>query len=80
VRALWRSVAKTPQYGALPLTVITAEGASEARHQADALLARRSSRGRHVVAPDSGHWVPLDALRVVIDVIIEMVREIRGSR
>ena len=66
--------------GALPLAVITAEGASEARQRADALLARRSSRGRHVVAPDSGHWVPLDAPQVVIDVISQMVLEIRAAR
>lgn len=70
----------TAAYGALPLAVITAEGASEARHRADALLARRSSRGRHVVALDSGHWVPLDAPQVVIDVISQLVLEIRAAR
>ena len=69
----------TAAYGALPLSVITARGASESRRQADALLSRRSNHGRHVLAPDSGHWVPLDAPQVVIDVITEMVREIRAA-
>lgn len=66
-------------YGDLPLAVITAEGASEARRRADARLAQRSRRGRHVLAADSGHWVPLDAPQVVVDVISGMVREIRAQ-
>ena len=65
-------------YGNLPLAVITAEGARETRQRADALLARRSTRGRHVLAPNSGHWVPLDAPQIVIDVVATMVREIRS--
>jgi pimeloyl-ACP methyl ester carboxylesterase len=69
-----------PDFGALPLVVMTAEGASETRQQADALLARRSNRGRHVLVPDSSHWVPLDAPRAVINVIRQMVQEVRGTR
>jgi pimeloyl-ACP methyl ester carboxylesterase len=69
-----------PDFGALPLVIMTAEGASETRHQADASLARRSTRSRHILVPDSGHWVPLDAPQAVIDVIRQMVQEIRGGR
>jgi pimeloyl-ACP methyl ester carboxylesterase len=66
-------------YGDLPLVVITASGASSRRVQADAALASRSTRGRQVLAADSGHWVPLDAPQVVIDAIIEVVRMVRAG-
>lgn len=64
-------------YGDLPLAVISSASAAERRLQADSVLARTSTRGRHIVAPDSGHWVPLDAPQVVIDAISDMVRAIR---
>jgi pimeloyl-ACP methyl ester carboxylesterase len=63
----------------LPLVVISSASASPHRLHADAALARLSTRGRHVLASDSGHWIPLDAPRAVIDVITSMVGEIRGS-
>jgi pimeloyl-ACP methyl ester carboxylesterase len=67
------------RYGNLPLVVITAASADEYRLQADASLARSSFRGRHVLAPASGHWVPLDAPDVVSDAIIAAVRALRHS-
>ena len=66
-------------YGDLPLVVISAESASEYRLQADAALARRSRRGRHVRAADSGHWVPLDAPDVVVEAIRLTTEEARNS-
>jgi pimeloyl-ACP methyl ester carboxylesterase len=60
-------------FGDLPLVVITAADADPRRMRADAELASRSTRGRHVLAPSSGHWVPLDAPQVVIDAISEVV-------
>jgi pimeloyl-ACP methyl ester carboxylesterase len=65
-------------YGDLPLAVISAAAASPRRLQADAALARRSTRGRHVLAPDSGHWVPLDAPDVVSATIVSLVDQIRS--
>ena len=50
---------------------------TQRRMSADGALARKSRRGRHIVAPDSGHWVPLDAPQVVIDAVVGMVRKIR---
>lgn len=67
-------------YGDLPVVTITAEGAGERRLQADAALARLSTRGRQVLAPNSGHWIPLDAPQVVIDAIVDVVNDVRGSR
>jgi pimeloyl-ACP methyl ester carboxylesterase len=63
--------------GDVPLTVISSAHAHESRLHADSTLARRSRRGRHVLALDSGHWVPLDAPQAVVDAIIAMVSEVR---
>ena len=67
-------------YGRLPLVAISARSAEAWRLEADAALARQSARGRHVLAADSGHWVPLDAPGVVIDAIVEMVLELGPLR
>jgi pimeloyl-ACP methyl ester carboxylesterase len=63
--------------GDVPVIVISSATAHERRLAADLGLARQSRRGRHIIAPDSGHWVPLDAPQVVIDAIVELVRDIR---
>jgi pimeloyl-ACP methyl ester carboxylesterase len=66
-------------YGDLPLIVITARGSTEARHRADAAVARLSTRGEHRVADDSGHWVPLDAPVVVVEAVRDIVDRLRSS-
>jgi pimeloyl-ACP methyl ester carboxylesterase len=69
----------SPQdYGDLPLVVITAASASDYRLKADAALARQSRKGRHVLAENSGHWIPLDAPNVVIEAIASLVTDIRA--
>ena len=67
-------------YGDLPLVVISAASADEARLRADAALARQSAAGRHVLVEDSGHWVPLDAPAAVIDAVTAAVRQARLRR
>jgi pimeloyl-ACP methyl ester carboxylesterase len=69
-----------PDLGDLPLVVITARQADTYRLQADEALSRLSTRGRHVLADDSGHWVPLDAPDVVAEAIIETVEMARSIR
>jgi pimeloyl-ACP methyl ester carboxylesterase len=64
-------------FGDLPLTVISSASADERRLAFDRALAQQSRRGRHVIAPDCGHWVPLDNPQAVIDAIVEMVQQIR---
>ena len=66
-------------YGDIPLVVMSSAGSSPQRLRADAELARRSSRGRHILAAGSGHWVPLDAPQVLVEAIIAMVAESRGD-
>jgi pimeloyl-ACP methyl ester carboxylesterase len=48
--------------------------------RADAALADRSARGRHVLVDNTGHWIPLDAPDAVVNVVGDVVREIRTSR
>ena len=64
-------------FGDLPLIVISSASADERRLAFDRALAQQSRRGRHVIAPDCGHWVPLDNPQAVIDAILEMVQQIR---
>ena len=61
----------------VPVVVISSSTAHERRLAADLALSQRSKRGRHIVAPDSGHWIPLDAPQVVIDAIVELVGYVR---
>jgi pimeloyl-ACP methyl ester carboxylesterase len=67
-------------FGDVPLVVLSSANSGEERLKADAALARRSTRGRHIVAADSGHWIPLDASQVVIEAITATVEESRNSR
>lgn len=64
--------------GHLPLIVVTSAQATEERMRADASMARRSARGRHIIVADSGHWIPLDAPDAVVKVIVDLVGEIRA--
>ena len=65
------------EFGDLPLTVIAAGSSSERQQQFHRTLAERSSRGRLILARDSGHWVPLDQPAVVVDAIGQMVEMVR---
>jgi pimeloyl-ACP methyl ester carboxylesterase len=57
----------------LPMVVMTAASATEHRMRSDASFAQLFSRGRQIIVPDSGHWIPLDAPQAVINAITEMV-------
>ena len=62
----------------MPLIVMSSSAARERRIAADLPLAKQSRRGRHIVAPESGHWVPLDAPQPVIDAIVDIVDQVRA--
>jgi pimeloyl-ACP methyl ester carboxylesterase len=67
-------------FGDLPVAVISGETNSDARQlERQARLAARSSRGRHVVAGGSGHWIPLDRPDVVIDAVRAVVEQVRAA-
>jgi pimeloyl-ACP methyl ester carboxylesterase len=66
-------------YGDLPLVTISSTDPGDYRLRQEDALARLSTRGRHVVASHSGHWVPLDEPDIVIAAIRDMLETIRGT-
>lgn len=58
----------------LPLVVISAADQPSDVVDAHRRIARCSSRGRHVLAADSGHWVLFDAPDVIVDAVREILR------
>jgi pimeloyl-ACP methyl ester carboxylesterase len=56
-------------YGNLPLVTISSTDPGEYRLRQQDALARLSTNGRHVVASNSGHWIPLEEPQLVIDSI-----------
>jgi pimeloyl-ACP methyl ester carboxylesterase len=72
--------AEAEGYGDLPLVTISSTDPGDYRLRQQEALANRSTRGRHIVASHSGHWVPLDEPDLVITVIRDMVEEIRSSQ
>jgi pimeloyl-ACP methyl ester carboxylesterase len=59
-------------YGDLPLVTISSTDPGDYRLRQQDALARLSTRGRHIVASNSGHWIPLDQPDLVVDVIRTM--------
>jgi len=66
-------------HGDLPLVTISSASASQNRLRRDAGVAQLSSRGRHILSPPSGHWIPLDDPQLVIDTVADMVRTLRAG-
>lgn len=59
----------------VPLIVISAERTSEPVIEGHRALADLSSRGRHVIAEQSGHWVQLDRPDAIVDAVKQLMRE-----
>jgi pimeloyl-ACP methyl ester carboxylesterase len=67
-----------PDYGDLPLVTISATAVTDGRRRLQEDLRRRSSRGRHVIARNSGHWIPLDDPETVVSAIRDVVKMARA--
>jgi len=65
-------------YDDLPLITISSTDPGDYRLRQQDLLARLSRRGQHIVASNSGHWIPLDQPQVVIDAIREVLADAKG--
>jgi len=61
--------------GDMPLVVLSASQ-SVPEHLHDAAL---SNRGRHIVVPESGHWMQLDSPDAVIEAVRQVVEEVRAK-
>jgi pimeloyl-ACP methyl ester carboxylesterase len=65
-------------FGDVPVVVVSGETNSDAGQLArQARLAARSTRGRHVIAERSGHWIPLDRPDLVVQAIRDVVAATR---
>ena len=60
-------------YGDLPLVTLSSTDPGDYRIRQQEELARLSTRGRHIVASNSGHWIPLDQPEVVIGAIHDVL-------
>lgn len=77
VPASARAVARTGPFGDLPLSVISAPNPDPRWLPAQRSMTRLSTRGRHVTATGSSHWIPLDRPDLVASVICRMVQTVR---
>ena len=79
IESIGESAATVPvdqEFGDVPMVVVSGETNSDAGQLArQERLAARSSRGRHVIARRSGHWIPLDRP----DVVVAAVREVMAG-
>jgi pimeloyl-ACP methyl ester carboxylesterase len=62
-------------YGNLPLVTISSTDPGDYRLRQQDALARLSTNGRHIVAVNSGHWIPLEEPQLVIDAIKAVLKE-----
>jgi pimeloyl-ACP methyl ester carboxylesterase len=62
--------------GDLPMLVISAESQPVACKAEHARIASLSSRGQHVVARGTGHWVHLDDAALVVEAIRHVIKQI----
>jgi pimeloyl-ACP methyl ester carboxylesterase len=61
----------------IPVTILSAGNSTPAQRAERDAMASRSPRGKHVVVPDSRHWIHLDKPKVVLEAIREMVELVR---
>ncbi|HYN09993.1 MAG TPA: alpha/beta hydrolase [Vicinamibacterales bacterium] len=72
--------ARAGGYGDLPLVTISSTNPSDHRLRQQEALAAMSTRGRHLMATHSGHWIPLDQPELVVAVIQELHAAVRGRK
>ena len=65
---------------AVPIVVISSRDQPPPQVAAHRALADCAAEGRHVVAEQSGHWVPFDEPELVVSVIRELVERERARR
>ena len=67
-------------FGDLPLVTISSTNPSDHRMRQQDALAARSTRGRHLIATNSSHWIPLDQPDLVVAVIQELCAAARSGK
>jgi pimeloyl-ACP methyl ester carboxylesterase len=64
--------ARANGFGDLPLVTISSTDPGEYRLRQQEALARLSTRGQHLIAPQSSHWIPLDEPQLVVSIVETM--------
>ena len=70
-------VERDQRFGDLPLVTISATAVTDRRRALQDALASRSTRGVHVIASNSGHWIPLDEPETIVKAIRDVVEQSR---
>jgi pimeloyl-ACP methyl ester carboxylesterase len=79
-KALPRSAEQAAAFGDLPeipVTILSASNSTPAQITERDAIASQSTHGKHIVVPDTGHWIHLDQPEVVLAAIREMVELVR---
>jgi pimeloyl-ACP methyl ester carboxylesterase len=63
----------------IPVSILSASNSTGAQRAERDAMARRSPRGKHILVPDSGHWIHLDQPEVVIEAIRDIVDSARSG-
>ena len=74
-----REVAECGSLGDLPFVVMTASNPSPGRAATQDAMACQSSRGRHIIAREGGHWLLLDQPALVAQAIESVAEEVRAA-
>jgi len=74
-----REVAGCGSLGDLPFVVMTAANPSPTRAAHQDALAGQSTRGRHIIAREGGHWLLLDQPALVVQAIESVVETLRET-
>ncbi|HKM90851.1 MAG TPA: alpha/beta hydrolase [Candidatus Acidoferrales bacterium] len=72
-----QEVAACGSLGDLPFVVMTAANPSAARAAQQDAVACQSTRGRHIIAREGGHWLLLDQPELVVQAIESVVEAMR---
>jgi len=58
----------------IPVSILSAANSTPAQQAERDAMAGRFAHGKHIIVPDSGHWIHLDQPQAVIAAIREMVK------
>ncbi|HYL37582.1 MAG TPA: alpha/beta hydrolase, partial [Bryobacteraceae bacterium] len=62
----------------IPITILSAANSTPSQLAERAAMVNHSTRGSHVIVPNSGHWIHLDQPELVNQAIQEMVDFVRS--
>lgn len=63
----------------IPVTILSAGTATGPELAERERWAAESERGRHIIIPDSGHWIQIRRPEAVVEAVREMVAELRAA-